>query len=183
MRRRGAPVGTAVLVALSVTLTPAALTGQTCTAPIPTGSCSANTSTTITIGTLLELTLNSTTTPLAAPATADYDAGYVATTGPTVTVAANRAWTLDISAAAATWSATSVQPGVTARPNKPAGDLEWSSSPAGPFVGLTVSGAAVRTGAAGGAAATTVYYHTLYDWTRDTPGSYSLSVIFTITAP
>ena len=38
-------------------------------------------------------------------------------------------------------------------------------------------------GAATGGAASNLYYRTLYDWTLDTPGSYSLTVVFTVVSP
>lgn len=37
--------------------------------------------------------------------------------------------------------------------------------------------------AATASAATTIYFQTLYDWTLDTPGNYSLSVVLTLIAP
>jgi hypothetical protein len=39
---------------------------------------------------------------------------------------------------------------------------------------------------AGGATAsspTTLYFQTLYNWSLDTPGSYNLSIVLTLTAP
>src|SRR2546427_167569 len=89
------------------------------------------------VGLVLQLTLSSTTTTLAGPALSDYDAGFVANQGPTAVVSSNRAWRLQLSAAAPTWTATSTQPGVAARPNKPAADLQWSTAAGGPFTALT----------------------------------------------
>jgi hypothetical protein len=172
----------AVILVAAVSL-PDALAAQTCSAPIPAGSCTTNTSTTLTIGTVLQLGISAASTTLTPPSTADYDAGFVANTGPTATVKSNRGWTLHISAAAGTWTATSTQPGVTARANKPAGDLQWSEASGGPFAGLTVSGAAAASGSASGPRSTTFYYHSLYGWALDTPGSYSLTVTFTLTTP
>lgn len=162
---------------------PRAAAGQTCTAPIPAGNCTATTSTTLTIGSVMQLALNSTMTTLAAPAIADYDAGYVADNGPMATVKSNRAWRLQISAAAGTWTAVNTQPGVNARPNKPASDLQWSTAPGGPFTGLSTAAVNATTGGATAGTTATVSYHTLYSWAVDTPGSYSLTVIFTLIAP
>ncbi len=164
-------------------MVPAAASGQACTAPIPAGTCTASTSTTLTVGLVIQLTLSSTTTTLAAPALSDYDAGFVANQGPAATVKSNRAWRLQLSAAASTWTATSTQPGIAARPNKPASDLKWSAAAGGPFTGLTTVPVTAVSGAATAGATTTFYYHTLYDWTVDTPGSYSLTVVFTIVSP
>src|SRR5207247_6866533 len=97
---------------------------------------------------VMQLTLTSTSTALTAPAAAGYDAGFVANTGPTATVKSNRAWRLQISAAAATWTATNTQPGVNARPNKPAADLEWGTAVGGPFTALSVTPATAKSGSA-----------------------------------
>jgi len=164
-------------------MAPRVALAQNCSAAVPTGTCTVSTTTTMTAGTVLQLTLSASSTALTAPATADYDAGYVADNGPTTTVRANRSWTLRIAAAAANWTATSTQPGVTARANKPAADLQWSTSAAGSFVGLTTGGAAVLATGATSGTSTTIYFHTLYSWTLDTPGNYSLAVVFTLSAP
>jgi hypothetical protein len=39
------------------------------------------------------------------------------------------------------------------------------------------------TGSATASNATTLYFRTLYDWTLDTPGNYSLSIVLTLTSP
>jgi len=173
-----------MVLALGAALTlPVAARGQACTAPIPVGTCTATTSTTLTVGLVLQLTLSSTTTTLAGPALSDYDAGFVANQGPTAIVSSNRPWRLQLSAAAPTWTATSTQPGVAARPNKPAADLEWSTAAGGPFTALTTVPVTAVSGAAAAVATTDFHYHTLYNWTVDTPGSYSLIVVFTIVSP
>jgi len=174
--------GMALALGAALTL-PVAARAQACTAPIPVGTCVATTSTTLTVGLVIQLTLSSTATTLAGPALSDYDAGFVANQGPTAVVSSNRAWRLQLSAAAATWTATSTQPGVAARPNKPASDLEWSTAAGGPFTGLTAVPVTAVSGAAAAVATTNIYYHTRYNWTVDTPGSYSLIVVFTIVSP
>ena len=137
----------------------------------------------MTVGTVLNLSLSASTTILTPPTTATYDAGFVADNGPTATVMANRSWTLTISAASAFWSATNTTAGVTARVNKPAADLQWSTSPGGPFADVAVAGATFNSGTATGGAATTLSFRTLYDWVVDTPGAYALAVVLTLTAP
>lgn len=165
---------------------PARAAAQTCTASSPPASpwtCAVSTSTSLTIGDVMQLALSSAATALTAPAVADYDAGFVADNGPTATVKSNRAWRLQISAAAATWTAANTEPGVTARAAKPAGDLQWGTAGGGPFTPLAV---AATTSASGSATATTTadyFFRTVYDWTVDTPGAYSLTVVFTLVAP
>jgi hypothetical protein len=122
-------------------------------------------------------------TPLTAPTPADFDAGFNATSGPTLTVSANASWTLSVRAAAATWTATNTSPGAPARTTKPAADLKWSTASNGSFVSLTTSDVNLITGSATASNATTLYFHTLYAWTLDTPGNYSMSIVLTLTSP
>ncbi|MGH7701378.1 MAG: hypothetical protein ACREMJ_12775 [Gemmatimonadales bacterium] len=184
MRRLGHAVLPLVAAATVVSLgVPRRTEAQTCTAPVPNGSCAVTTSTTLPIGTVMQLTLDATATVLGTPGTADYDAGFVADNGPTATVKSNRPWRLQISAASALWSAANTEPGVSARVDKPAGDLRWSTAGGGPFTGLSTIPVDAQTGGASGGAAVTLFYRTVYDWTLDTPGAYSLPVVLTLTAP
>jgi hypothetical protein len=127
--------------------------------------------------------MSAASTSLTAPTTADFDAGFNATTGPTLTVSANAPWALHIRAASATWTATNTSPGAPARANKPAGDLKWSLSAGGAFAPLTTSDASLFAGSATANDATTLYFQTLYDWALDGPGNYSLSIVLTLTSP
>ena len=164
----------------------ARLDAQTCIAQPPPANlwtCAANTSASLVIGDVLSLTLSATTTTLTAPGSTDYDAGFVANTGPTATVRGNRAWRLQISAAAATWTAVNTQPGVSARANKPVSDLLRATASGGPFTAFSTTPATVASGAASAGTAATFYLRTLYAWTVDTPGTYSLVVTFTLLAP
>lgn len=156
---------------------------QTCTAPIPAGTCSVTTSVTLTVGKVLQLTLSSTNTTLTAPSEADYDAGFVADAGPTATVQSNAAWVLEISAAAATWTAANSEPGVSARANKPTSDLSWATAAGGPFTALGTTAVSAVSGVPTAGTTPSFFYRTAYDWTLDTPGAYSLTVVFTLTAP
>jgi hypothetical protein len=72
---------------------------------------------------------------------------------------------------------------VAARVNKPAGDLKWSTSSGGVFTALSGSDASLVNGSATASNATTLYFQTLYDWSVDTPGNYSLSIVLTLTSP
>jgi len=127
--------------------------------------------------------MSAASTSLTAPSPADFDAGFNATTGPTLTVSANAPWALHIRAASATWTATNTSPGAPARTDKPAGDLQWSVVASGGFAALTTSDASLFTGSATASGATTLYFQTLYDWALDGPGNYSLSIVLTLTSP
>jgi hypothetical protein len=122
-------------------------------------------------------------TALAAPTTADFDAGFNTTTGPTLTVSANAAWTLHLRSAATFWTATNTSPSAPARTTKPAADLRWSTASNGAFSALTIGDVTLVTGSATASNPTTLYFQTLYNWTLDTPGNYSLSVVLTLTSP
>jgi hypothetical protein len=154
-----------------------------CTASGAPASCSAPGSVSMTAGRVVRLQVNVASTPLTTPTPADFDAGFNSTTGPTLTVSANAPWTLQVRASNATWTATNTSPGAPARTAKPAGDLKWSTNPTGVFSALSSTDAALVTGLATGSSATTLYFQTLYDWTLDTPGNYSLTVVLTLTAP
>ena len=158
-------------------LRPLPSVAQTCAVATPAGTCTATTSTTMTAGSVMQLTLGAVTTTLTAPGLADYDSGYVADTGPSVTVRSNRAWQMQIHSDTATWSAS----GALARSDKPRADLQWSTSSGGSFVGLAGTSAPVTSGSATGGTAAQIHYRTLYDWTADSPGTYTLTAVFTLT--
>ncbi len=84
---------------------------------------------------------------------------------------------------AALWTASNTSPGAPARTNKPAADLQWSTASNGAFAALTTSDANLVTGSATAGSITTLHFQTLFDWTLDTPGSYSLAIVLTLTAP
>jgi hypothetical protein len=137
----------------------------------------------MTAGRVVRLQVSAASTSLTAPTTADFDGGFNATIGPTLTVSANAPWTLHIRAASATWTATNTSPGAPARINKPAGDLKWSLVAGGAFAPLTTSDANLFAGSATVNNAATLYFQTLYNWALDSPGNYSLSIVLTLTAP
>jgi hypothetical protein len=148
------------------------------------GSCSlSGLAITLTVGRATHLSVSPSTTPLTPPTTSHYNSGYAATDGPTVTVRSNSPWSVAISGATATWGAvvTGLEP---ARTDKPASDLRWSTTPLGTFAALSTTPTTVSTG---GSATTgssfTLYYRTDYSFALDTPGAYSLQVVFTLTAP
>jgi hypothetical protein len=160
------------------------LAAQTCTASGGGGTCStASIAASMTVGTVVQLTLSATSTALTAPGSLDYDAGFVANGGPSATVQCNTTCRLQISAATALWSATTTVISAPARANKPAADLTWSTSVGGTFTGLTTGPATVQSMSATGGTVTNLFYRTKYAWGLDTPGNYSLTVVFTLAAP
>ena len=181
MRRLG--LGTAILAIVLGVLVASSPARAQCSATGAPASCGVPGSVSLTAGRVVRLQMSAGSTPLSPPSTADFDAGFNATTGPTLTVSANAPWTLHVRSSATFWTATNTSPGAPARTTKPAGDLRWSTASNGAFSALTTSDANLVTGAATAANATTLYFQTLYDWALDTPGTYSLSIVLTLTAP
>jgi hypothetical protein len=148
---------------------------QTCAA----NPCSLNDTAKVTVATVLRLTLSQSATVLTAPDEAAYDAGFQLDNGPVATVKANRGWTLKVNASGATWTAAG-----GAQPAKPAADLLWSTSAGGTYTGLSTTPATFTSAAGGGAAASqSVFYKTLWSYANDTPGDYSLVVVYSLSAP
>lgn len=167
---------------VGVVATPVATLAQ-CTASGAPANCGVPGSVSMTAGRIVRLQMSAASTSLTAPTPTDFDAGFNSTTGPSLTVSANSAWTLHIHAAAATWTATNTSPGAPARTTKPAADLKWATASNGSFAALSTTDANLINGGATASNATTLYFQTVYNWTLDTPGNYSLSIVLTLTAP
>src|SRR6267378_1262445 len=120
MKRIGIGVAIAAVTAV-IAITPGAARGQ-CTASGAPASCGVPGSVSMTAGRVVRLQMSVGSTALTAPTTTDFDAGFNSTTGPTLTVSSNSAWTLHIRASTAVWNATNTSPGAPARANKPAAD-------------------------------------------------------------
>jgi hypothetical protein len=149
------------------------------------GSCNTTNTAQVSVGALVKLGMSSATTTLTNPTADDVDAGNViADAGPSFTVKANRSWTLKIkSQNAASWSYVGSNAGV-----KPIGDLAWSTAANGTFAAITGSDATFSSGAAasnGTAAQAFFRVSWLNDFTSasNAPGSYSLPIVFTLSAP
>lgn len=170
----------ATLIGLSMAALPAS---AQCTASGAPASCGVPGSVSMTAGRVVQLQMSAGSTALTAPTPAAFDAGFNATTGPTLTVSANAPWMLSLRAVASTWTATNTSPGAPARTTKPAADLTWSTASTGSFTSLTTSDVNLVTGSATASSATTLYFQTLYSWTLDTPGNYSMSIVLTLTSP
>jgi hypothetical protein len=181
MRRSG--IGAVIVAAVMGLPMVASFASAQCTANGAPANCGLPGTVSITAGRVVRLQVSAASTSLTAPVPADFDAGLNATTGPTLTVSSNAAWTLHIRAAAATWTATNTSPGAPARTNKPAADLKWATASNGSFAALTVTDVNLVTGAATASNATTLFFQTLYSWTLDTPGNYSMAIILTLTSP
>lgn len=156
---------------------------QSCSSII--GSCNLTNTASVSVGALVKLGMSSLTTSLTAPTADDIDAGAViADLGPTFTIKANRSWTLKIKSQVATnWNYSGGNGGV-----KPIGDLAWATSAGGTYNALTASDVTFASGgAATNSGAAAAFFKTT--WVADfasasnREGTYSLPIVFTLTAP
>jgi len=149
------------------------------------GSCNTTNTASVTVGALVKLDMSSATTTLTNPTADDVAAGNViANAGPSFTIKANRSWTMKIKSGNATnWTYVGSDAGV-----KPIGDLAWSTAVNGTFAAISGSDATVASGASSSnGTAAGVFFRTswLNDFTSasNAPGTYSLPIVFTLTAP
>ena len=172
-------------------LVAAILMGGVAAAPTSAQSCSGSASCTVTsnatvaIPALVSLDVaGAGAITLTSPTVASLATGYVQDAGPSITVKANRTWTLSVHTTAATnWAYTGTEGGV-----KPIGDLTWSSTASGTYAAITNSAASVVTAQAKtNAGAPTIFFRTLYssDFSanNNSVGSYSIPIVFTLSAP
>ena len=175
------PTMTALLIALAAPI--GAQTVTTCTVSGTSGKCSPDVTldkaATMINPALLQLTLSSTSFAVTA---SEVDMGVaqgVATGGTvTVTVRANRAWTVQANGNSAFWSASA-----GAWASKPVSDLRWSLTPTGASTPMSQTSSTVLSGSAGAGTGTTIYLRPVVNWTTDKPGVYTLGVTFTLTTP
>ncbi len=135
-------------------------------------TCALNVSATASINSVARLSISTTATTLTTPATSDFGTGAgVNSAGPSVTVKANAGYTLTASAASATWTGGGG--------NKPATDLKMKVNGGS----LTALGQVAQTTIGTTGTTYTIGYNAIYNWTVDVPGTYSLVVNYTLTAP
>lgn len=139
--------------------------------------CAVTNTVTSTVPYIARLILSSPATALTAPTAADFGtvAGVVSAGAVTLEVRANSKYTVTAAAAAANFSGGSG--------NKQSSSLTFTTD-ASTYKPVAGTGSTVGTSLA--ATASTIYtigYKTLYDWTIDTPGAYTLGIVYTLTAP
>jgi len=149
------------------------------------GSCNTTNTASVTMNALVKLDMGSTTTSLTSPTVAQIEIGAViADPGPTFTIKANRSWTLNIKTTnASLWTYVGSLAGT-----KPISDLNWSNAVAGSYVGIGSSDAPFLTGAsATNGLAAQAFFKTVwaagFTQPSNVPGTYSLPIVFTLSAP
>ena len=167
------------LLAALVLAATVAIPASAQTNPCATSGCSVTDKVTLKVNPLVRLSLSQVATALNTPDTTAYDAGSSTTTGPIVSVKANRSWTLSVKAGAATFTPALGATGY----NKPAGDLGVKIVGGSTVAGLSTTAVSLASGTAGGVFSGAVTYTTKFDWTKDIPDDYTMDVVYTITAP
>ena len=164
---------------------PSSQTRQMPSAAAIDGSCNTTNTASVSVGALVKLGMSSATTSLTAPTADNIDAGAVLQdAGPTFTIKANRSWSLKIRSGNATnWTYVGSNSGV-----KPIGDLAWATSAGGTYAAITGSDVNFATGAgATNSGAASAFFRTT--WANDfssasnAEGTYSLPIVFTLSAP
>ena len=166
--------------ALLCTWAPVRVSAQSCNASSEglSGGCSFNATLTAIIPFMARLSSSTSTTSLGVLDNAALSSGTTVTTGPTVSAVANFAWSVSVKAGAASWS----YDGTASDPQKPAADLRWRIAD-GALTAISTTGAQVLSGAAGTSASATLTFSTLWPWLSSPPGTYTLPVTLTLTAP
>jgi hypothetical protein len=149
------------------------------------GSCNTTNTASVSVNALVKLGMSSVATTLTSPTADQVEVGAnIADAGPSFTVKANRSWTLNIKTTnALSWTYVGSNGG-----NKPVSDLTWSNASAGTYVGISTTDALLTSGAsATNGAAAQVFFKTVwaagFTQPSNAPGTYSLPVVFTLSAP
>ena len=149
------------------------------------GSCNTTNTASVSVNALVKLGMGAATTSLTSPTADQVEVGAtIADAGPSFTIKANRSWTLNIKTTnAASWTYVGTNGG-----NKPVSDLTWSNAVAGTFVGISTTDALFLSGAsATNGAAAQAFFRTVwaagFTQPSNAPGTYSLPIVFTLSAP
>src|SRR2546423_1728653 len=149
------------------------------------GSCNTTNTASVSVNALVKLGMNSAATTLTAPTADQVEIGAnIADVGPNFTIKANRSWTLNIKTTnPSTWTYVGSNGG-----SKPVSDLTWANAVAGTYAGISstdalfLSGASATNGLAAQAFFKTVWAAG-FTQPSNAPGTYSLPVVFTLSAP
>jgi hypothetical protein len=149
-----------------------------------TGSCNTTNTASVTVGALVKLGMTSATTALTAPSVTDIESALsLDDAGPQFTVKANRSWTLKIkSQNPTTFTYLGSDFGV-----KPIGDLSWATTSGGTYAAITASDVTLASGASSNSTTVNSFFRTSwaggFSAASNAPGTYSLPIVFTLSAP
>ncbi len=103
----------------------------------------------------------------------------------TLSVTSNKNWTVSLKANTAAFAF--VPSAGDTDPSKPAGNLSYKLSTGGTFTAITTSNVSVKTGNKGGTATSgntfIMDYQLTSNLSQDPPGTYTLAIVYTLTAP
>ena len=149
------------------------------------GGCLTINTASASVNALVKLGMSLPTTTLSSPTADQVDLGAtLADPGPSFTIKANRSWTLNIRTSNATnWTYVGSNGGT-----KPISDLTWSNAVAGSYVGISATDALFLSGAAAtNGTAAQAFFKTVwaagFTQPSNAPGTYSLPVVFSLSAP
>jgi hypothetical protein len=149
------------------------------------GGCNTVNTASATVNALVKLGMSATTTTLSAPTADQVEIGAtLADAGPTFTIKANRSWTLNIRTSnASLFTYVGSNAGT-----KPMSDLTWSNAVAGSYVAIGASDALFTSGAAAtNGTSAQAFFKTVwaagFTQPSNAPGTYSLPIVFSLTAP
>lgn len=132
---------------------------------------------------VMRISVSSPTVSLGTPSEADYTAGFKDVVGAAVvaSVKSNRAYQVQVGGATPRFTYTGSHP----NPDKPASELKWATSQAGLASTTNHMGtnAVLLNNKPGGPVQASLYLRTLWNFQRDVPGAYSMSVRLTVSAP
>lgn len=160
-----------------------------CTAdPLTTGQCTTSASVTLRTNLVLQLTLSAGGTTLTMPPGNAFDLSGLDTSftaGPTVTVVSSVPWSLQIASSTTSWTVVPALPAP-----KPASDMTytWAGPVAssGSAVGLSTTATTVTQSTSQGRlpqVAIGLAYAAIWSIATDGPGTYSMTIVFSMTAP
>jgi len=148
------------------------------------GSCFTTNTASVTVGALVKLGMTTTTTALTAPSVTDIEsAASLDNAGPSFTVKANRSWNLKIKS----FNATNFDYVGTDAGVKPISELSWATTSGGSYTAITASDVSVASGASSNSTTVNSFFRTSwaggFSAASNAPGTYSLPIVFTLTAP
>lgn len=166
-----------ILLGMALMLCAERASGQCNSAGFP-SSCAQTRAWSVVVQRTVRVTIPQAVVTLTNPDATDFTNGFSVALGHSAIINANSSWQLLISSSQALWTASG-----GGRADKPQADLLWGLSSGGAFTAVTASPTQVTTGSATNSTSVSLYYKVLWVWNLDIPGTYSLPVTLTISAP
>ncbi|HEX2778168.1 MAG TPA: hypothetical protein VHM30_01640 [Gemmatimonadaceae bacterium] len=172
-------LGAGALLALACAMPPHLGAQERCSVEERPGDCSVDITVRRSPVTVMLLHVSEQSVTLEAPT---LSAGVVRSqpvAGPLVRVFSNAPWELQIGAAQPFWRVA----GSRGSTSKPASDLLWATSSAGPFAKLAQLAATAASGPAVAGERVQLYFAAIFNAATDAPGEYALDIVLTLSAP